>query len=478
MTSVDLSPWARAAGETAPPTRQPIRWVTADIFDYRPPEPPDLVLSSLFAHHLDDDGVVRFLRWMEANAALGWFVNDLQRHWLPYRAFRAWSRLAGWHRFVQHDGPVSIGRGFSRADWRRLLFRAGLGSEAAHVQWWAAVPPVRHPFPAAPRVTAAADLAVIGGGLAGGALALRAAGRGRRVVLIERERGARTTRCAASSCRARRCCTSKRLASTQPRSAGCRSGACACRPADAPPPRRCRSRAWACPAACWTTPCSPVPRTPAPPCCTAGAPARSIPTGTATRIRLEDGTLLDAAEAALATGKHDLRGWRRAPGRQNDLVGFKLHLRLDPEQRRAVDGHVELTLFRGGYAGLQLVSDAHATLCLLVRRRRLAALGGTWDALSRADRRRRPAAAPPPRRVRAAVAPAPADDRRHSLWPGRRGRRRGMAPRRPGRGDPPPSPATACRSPCTAPPCATGCSLPAPGRRHWRWRCAATWPGR
>ncbi len=136
MTSVDLSPWARAAGETAPPTRQPIRWVTADIFDYRPDAPPDLVLSSLFAHHLDDDGVVRFLRWMEAHAVLGWFVNDLERHWLPYRVFRVWSRLAGWHRFVRHDGPVSIGRAFSRADWRRLLLRAGLDAEAARVRWW------------------------------------------------------------------------------------------------------------------------------------------------------------------------------------------------------------------------------------------------------------------------------------------------------------------------------------------------------
>ncbi len=136
MTSVDLSPWARAAGETAPATRQPIRWVTADIFDYQPSEPPDLVLSSLFAHHLDDDGVVRFLRWMEAHAGLGWFVNDLQRHWLPYRAFRVWSRLAGWHRFVRHDGPVSIGRAFTRDDWRSLLLRAGLGSEAARIRWW------------------------------------------------------------------------------------------------------------------------------------------------------------------------------------------------------------------------------------------------------------------------------------------------------------------------------------------------------
>ena len=136
MTSVDLSPWARAAGESAPPTRQPIRWVTADIFDYQPPEPPDLVLSSLFTHHLDDDGVVRYLRWMQDHAVLGWFVNDLQRHWLPFGVFRIWSRLAGWHRFVQHDGPVSIGRAFTRADWHRLLRRAGLDPRTIRVRWW------------------------------------------------------------------------------------------------------------------------------------------------------------------------------------------------------------------------------------------------------------------------------------------------------------------------------------------------------
>ena len=136
MTSVDLSPWARAAGEGAPPTRQPIRWVTADIFDYQPPEPPDLVLSSLFTHHLDDDGVVRYLRWMQDHAVLGWFVNDLQRHWLPFEVFRIWSRLAGWHRFVQHDGPVSIGRAFTRADWHRLLQRAGLDTDTIRVRWW------------------------------------------------------------------------------------------------------------------------------------------------------------------------------------------------------------------------------------------------------------------------------------------------------------------------------------------------------
>jgi hypothetical protein len=136
MTSVDLSPWARMAGESAAPTRQPIRWITANIFDHVPSEPPDVVVSSLFAHHLDDDQIVRFLRWMESHATLGWFVNDLQRHWLPYRVFRVWSRAARWHRFVQHDGPVSIGRAFTRADWRRLLREAGIGADAARIRPW------------------------------------------------------------------------------------------------------------------------------------------------------------------------------------------------------------------------------------------------------------------------------------------------------------------------------------------------------
>ena len=135
MTSVDLSPWARLAGESAPPTRQPIRWVTADIFDYQPPSPPDVVISSLFTHHLDDAQVVRFLRWMEARATLGWFVNDLHRHPLPYAVFRVWSRAAGWHRFVQHDGPVSIGRAFTIPEWRMLLSQAGVADGAADIRW-------------------------------------------------------------------------------------------------------------------------------------------------------------------------------------------------------------------------------------------------------------------------------------------------------------------------------------------------------
>jgi flavin-dependent dehydrogenase len=91
-----------------------------------------------------------------------------------------------------------------------------------------------------------------------------------------------------------------------------------------------------------------------------------------------EGETLRAREAVLATGKHDLRGWRRPPGPQNDLLGFKTYWRL---ANAGLDGMVELHLFPGGYAGLQMVEGARANLCLVVRRATFASLGARWEAL-------------------------------------------------------------------------------------------------
>ncbi|HUI96621.1 MAG TPA: FAD-dependent oxidoreductase [Xanthobacteraceae bacterium] len=103
-------------------------------------------------------------------------------------------------------------------------------------------------------------------------------------------------------------------------------------------------------------------------------------------VALDDGTSLAAGEVFLATGKHDLRAWRRPPGMHPDLVAFKLHWRLTREEAAALGASVELTLFPGGYAGLEPVEGGVANLCLVVRRSRLAALGGRWDALLHAVR--------------------------------------------------------------------------------------------
>ncbi len=136
LTGVDLNPWSAAASTAATAPDRPIRWLTADLFDYRPEGGIDLIVSSQFTHHLDDDSLVRFLQWMEVTARLGWFISDLHRHWLPYYFFRFWSRLAGWHRFVRNDGPISIARSFVGADWRQFLTRADITPNAARIEWW------------------------------------------------------------------------------------------------------------------------------------------------------------------------------------------------------------------------------------------------------------------------------------------------------------------------------------------------------
>ena len=118
-----------------------------------------------------------------------------------------------------------------------------------------------------------------------------------------------------------------------------------------------------------------------------GAAAQSLERrGERWQARLRGGETIEARSAFLATGKHDLRGWNRPSGAQSGLIGFKIYFRLRPAETQALTGAVELALFRGGYAGLELVEGGVANLCLLVRRDRFLALGQRWDAVLAAIR--------------------------------------------------------------------------------------------
>jgi SAM-dependent methyltransferase len=134
LVGLDLHPHSARAAALATPESLPIRYVTGDVFALPPDMRFDLVVSSLFTHHLDDAQVVRFLRFMEERAGLGWFVNDLHRHGLALLGFRALSAAMGWHPMVRHDGAVSVRRAFSTEEWRRALAEAGIPN--ARVRWF------------------------------------------------------------------------------------------------------------------------------------------------------------------------------------------------------------------------------------------------------------------------------------------------------------------------------------------------------
>lgn len=136
LTGIDLNPYAARAAAESSPKDLGIQWVTGNALVYRPEKPVDIVVSSLMAHHLEDEEIVALLRWMEATAQLGWFINDLERSEWSCRMFGWVERIVGWHRFVRHDGPVSFRRAFREEDWVRLLTAAEVPREAVTVEHW------------------------------------------------------------------------------------------------------------------------------------------------------------------------------------------------------------------------------------------------------------------------------------------------------------------------------------------------------
>ncbi len=134
LTGIDLNPHAAQAAREFTGSDSGIEWVTCGAFEYRPPVSIDLVISSLFTHHLADAEIVSFLQWMERTAARGWFINDLYRSERSYHAFKLLAGAMRWHRFVRHDGPVSIQRSFRADDWAGYARQAGLRDATLRIE--------------------------------------------------------------------------------------------------------------------------------------------------------------------------------------------------------------------------------------------------------------------------------------------------------------------------------------------------------
>lgn len=135
LSGIDRHPWSVRAAREATAEADAVTYHEGDVFAFAPAEPFDVVISSQFAHHLTNEELVCFLRWMERHARRGWFIGDLHRHWLSYYGFGVLATVAGWHKLVRYDGRVSISRAFLASELRGLVAAAGVPSEAVSVRW-------------------------------------------------------------------------------------------------------------------------------------------------------------------------------------------------------------------------------------------------------------------------------------------------------------------------------------------------------
>ena len=131
LVGVDLNPNSAAAARAATPADMPIEYRTGDYAAQ--PTPFDFIVSSLVAHHMTDDQLRGFIRYMESQALRGWLINDLHRHRLSYYGFPWLARLIGAHRIVREDGQLSIARSFRPGERRAILADAGVPEGAARV---------------------------------------------------------------------------------------------------------------------------------------------------------------------------------------------------------------------------------------------------------------------------------------------------------------------------------------------------------
>ncbi len=88
----------------------------------------DVVMASLFFHHLSDEDCVRVLRDMWRVARRLVLVNDLHRHPAAYHSIRILSALFSKSAMVRHDGPVSVQRAFKPEDLLRIAREANIAA--------------------------------------------------------------------------------------------------------------------------------------------------------------------------------------------------------------------------------------------------------------------------------------------------------------------------------------------------------------
>jgi 2-polyprenyl-3-methyl-5-hydroxy-6-metoxy-1,4-benzoquinol methylase len=124
LIGVDLNPNSAAIARAATPRELPIEYRTGDYNEVA--GPVDFVISSLVAHHMGDEELRAFVRFMDRRASKGWIINDLHRSAFAYYGFPLLARLLFTHRIVRQDGQVSIGRAFRPDDWSVILRDSGL----------------------------------------------------------------------------------------------------------------------------------------------------------------------------------------------------------------------------------------------------------------------------------------------------------------------------------------------------------------
>lgn len=95
----------------------------------------DVVASTLFFHHFDDDTLTKFLRQLSDQTTTGIIINDLHRHWFAYHSIKWITAIFSKSFMVKNDAKVSVQRGFLKKELEDIIRKAGFTKYEIKWRW-------------------------------------------------------------------------------------------------------------------------------------------------------------------------------------------------------------------------------------------------------------------------------------------------------------------------------------------------------
>jgi 2-polyprenyl-3-methyl-5-hydroxy-6-metoxy-1,4-benzoquinol methylase len=136
IAGCDRSPlaidYARRHAETCQAEIHFFEW---DVLQRGLPDTYDMLASSLFLHHLEEEQAEQLLRAMAQAAQCLVLINDLVRGWPGYLLAYLGTRILSRSDVVHQDGPRSVEGAFTVEELRRLANRAGLDGARVTRHW-------------------------------------------------------------------------------------------------------------------------------------------------------------------------------------------------------------------------------------------------------------------------------------------------------------------------------------------------------
>ena len=130
VLGIDLSPAAAHHANQRCAGYPSIRAEARDLFEMPRAPSYDVVHASQVLHHFPGSEASRALRHMLGLSRLGVVINDLHRHPVPWAFIRGVTRLGTTNPLIRYDAPLSVRRGFVKAELERIAEVAG----ARHVE--------------------------------------------------------------------------------------------------------------------------------------------------------------------------------------------------------------------------------------------------------------------------------------------------------------------------------------------------------